>query len=167
MYGLFKTMLHLHGCKLITHNLVMQAVEDMCLHKMADRLYNNLQKVTGILLCWHAQLWSGSCNSSITAVVWLKVCDVHIASQLQQLADNQTSDCELFLEEMNECWQDHCSQMLTIRSIFLYLDRTYVISDAAVRSIFDMGLSLFRVHLAIHPEVHALNIMLLCRQSFW
>ena len=54
---------------------------------------------------------------------------------------------------MNECWQDHCSQMLTIRSIFLYLDRTYVISDASVKSIFDMGLQLFRTHLATHPEV--------------
>ncbi len=60
----------------------------------------------------------------------------------------------LFLEQMNDAWQDHCSQMLTIRSIFLYLDRTYVISNSTVRSIFDMGLQLFRLHLATHPEVH-------------
>ena len=84
----------------------------------------------------------------------LQVCDTHIASQLQQLASNQTSGSVLFLEQMNESWQDHCSQMLTIRSIFLYLDRTYVISDSAARSIFDMGLRLFRLHLATHPEVH-------------
>ena len=72
---------------------------------------------------------------------------------MQQLASNQTTSPQLFLEQMNQCWQDHCSQMLTIRSIFLYLDRTYVISDSAVRSIFDMGLRLFRLHLATHPEV--------------
>lgn len=85
----------------------------------------------------------------------LQVCDAHIASQLQQLASSQTSGSVLFLEQMNESWQDHCSQMLTIRSIFLYLDRTYVISDSAVRSIFDMGLQVFRLHLATHPEVHS------------
>ncbi len=84
----------------------------------------------------------------------LQVCDAHIASQLQQLASSQTSGSVLFLEQMNDAWQDHCSQMLTIRSIFLYLDRTYVISDSTVRSIFDMGLQLFRLHLATHPEVH-------------
>ncbi|KAA6417758.1 MAG: ubiquitin- cullin 4 [Trebouxia sp. A1-2] len=116
-----------HGKKGVALSLeeLYRAVEDMCLHKMADRLYSNLQKV----------------------------CDAHIASQLQQLASSQTSGSVLFLEQMNESWQDHCSQMLTIRSIFLYLDRTYVISDSAVRSIFDMGLQVFRLHLATHPEV--------------
>ena len=51
------------------------------------------------------------------------------------------------------CWQDHCEQMLTIRQIFLYLDRTYVISTSSVRSLFEMGLQLFGGHLARHPEV--------------
>ena len=83
----------------------------------------------------------------------VQVCDAHISAQLQQLASHQTSSSVMFLEQMNECWQDHCSQMLIIRSIFLYLDRTYVISDSTVRSIFDMGLRLFRLHLATHPEV--------------
>ncbi|DBA80768.1 hypothetical protein WJX77_001890 [Trebouxia sp. C0004] len=122
-----EAVLAVHGKKGVSLSLeeLYRAVEDMCLHKMADRLYSNLQKV----------------------------CDAHIASQLQQLARSQTSGSVLFLEQMNESWQDHCSQMLTIRSIFLYLDRTYVISDSAVRSIFDMGLRLFRVHLATHPKV--------------
>ena len=88
----------------------------------------------------------------------LQVCDAHIASQLQQLASSQTSGSVLFLEQMNDAWQDHCSQMLTIRSIFLYLDRTYVISDSTVRSIFDMGLQLFRLHLATHPEVRTTQV---------
>ena len=29
----------------ISRHFILQAVEDMCLHKMADRLYSNLQKV--------------------------------------------------------------------------------------------------------------------------
>lgn len=51
------------------------------------------------------------------------------------------------------CWKDHCEQMLTIRSTFLYLDRTYVISSSGTRSLFEMGLQLYGQHLAEHPEV--------------
>ena len=96
---------------------------------------------------------SASMQYDVSIDLFVQVCDAHIAQQLEQLADSQTSSSTAFLERMNECWQDHCSQMLTIRSIFLYLDRTYVISDASVRSIFDMGLQLFRTHLATHPQV--------------
>lgn len=31
--------------------MYIQAVEDMCLHKMADRLYAGLQQVNGSLAC--------------------------------------------------------------------------------------------------------------------
>ena len=61
-------------------------------------------------------------------------------------------DAVTFLGQMLHVWGDHCSQMLTLRSIFLYLDRTYVISNSAVRSLFDMGLQLFRTHLRSFPE---------------
>lgn len=62
-------------------------------------------------------------------------------------------DPVVFLRLVEDTWNDHCSQMLTIRSIFLYLDRTYVLSASGVKSLFDMGLQLFRVHLSVHPEV--------------
>lgn len=55
--------------------------------------------------------------------------------------------------------QDHTSQMLTVRSIFLYLDRTYVISTTGIKSLFEMGLHLFRLHLATHPEVTSCRIL--------
>ncbi len=55
--------------------------------------------------------------------------------------------------QVQACWADHCQQMLTLRSIFLYLDRTHAITTAGVRSLFEMGLQLFRTHLAAHPEV--------------
>ncbi|MBA0723853.1 hypothetical protein Golax_004397 [Gossypium laxum] len=43
--------------------------------------------------------------------------------------------------------------MLMIRSIALYLDRTYVKQTPNVRSLWDMGLQLFRKHLSLAPEV--------------
>lgn len=56
--------------------------------------------------------------------------------------------------------------MLTLRSIFLYLDRTHVAAAAGARSLFDMGLQLFCSHLALHPEVLACISMLPCRACY-
>eukprot|EP00963_Diacronema_lutheri_P008970 scaffold785_cov335-Pavlova_lutheri.AAC.2 len=56
---------------------------------------------------------------------------------------------------MEDCWSDHSEQMLTIRSIFLYLDRTYVLQSANVRSLWDMGLVIFREYLLQHKQVES------------
>ncbi|XP_057188568.1 cullin-4A isoform X2 [Triplophysa rosa] len=48
---------------------------------------------------------------------------------------------------MNGCWQDHCRQTIMIRSIFLFLDRTYILQNALLPSIWDTGLELFRTHI--------------------
>jgi cullin-4 len=92
-----------------------------------------------------------------------QVCDAHIDSQLCALTQQHTMDPVVFLEHMSRCWEDHCDQMLTIRSIFLYLDRTYVISTIDVRSLFDMGLQLFRGHLAAYPTVQDKTVQGLLR----
>jgi cullin-4 len=54
-------------------------------------------------------------------------------------------------------WDAHCNQMTTIRSIFLYLDRTYVIQSGNVISLWEMGLVQFRRHLEAAPEVGSLE----------
>lgn len=64
-----------------------------------------------------------------------------------------TTDSVVFLNLVNSCWQDHCSHMIMIRSVFLYLDRTYVIQNQHVQSLWDMGLQLFRIYIATQPEV--------------
>ncbi|WAR28774.1 CUL4A-like protein [Mya arenaria] len=43
--------------------------------------------------------------------------------------------------------------MIMIRSIFLFLDRTYVLQNSAILSIWDMGLDLFRTHIVGHRIV--------------
>jgi cullin-4 len=72
---------------------------------------------------------------------------------MAKLAEEAAVDAVVFLGQMVRLWKDHCSQMLTIRSIFLYLDRTYVITSSSARSLFDMGLELFRTHLQSYPQV--------------
>jgi len=43
--------------------------------------------------------------------------------------------------------------MIMIRSIFLYMDRTYVLQNSSIHSIWDMGLDLFRIHFAQNSVV--------------
>ncbi len=100
-------------------------MEDLCIHKMDSSLYSRLQAE----------------------------CDAHIAAQLAALRAQVQLDPVAFLDHVDAVWQDHCNQMLMIRSIFLYLDRTYVIGLSGMRSLFDMGLAAFRQHLLAHPEV--------------
>lgn len=50
----------------------------------------------------------------------------------------------MFLDAVHKLWEDHCGDMLVIRTIFLYLDRTYVIQTPHVASIWDLGLNLLR-----------------------
>ncbi|KAF9672540.1 hypothetical protein SADUNF_Sadunf11G0052800 [Salix dunnii] len=101
-----------------------QAVNDLCLHKMGGNLYLRIEKE----------------------------CEAHISAALQSLV-GQSPDLEVFLKLVATCWKDLCDQMLMIRGIALYLDRTYVKQTPNVRSLWDMGLQLFRKHLTLSPEV--------------
>ncbi|KAL0442515.1 UNVERIFIED_CONTAM: Cullin-4 [Sesamum latifolium] len=101
-----------------------QAVNDLCLHKMGGSLYQRIEKE----------------------------CEEFISAALQTLV-GQSEDLAVFLSLVEKCWQDFCDQMLMIRGIALYLDRTYVKQTPNVRSLWDMGLQLFRKHLSLASEV--------------
>ncbi|KAF5764690.1 putative cullin protein, neddylation [Helianthus annuus] len=101
-----------------------QAVNDLCLHKMGGSLYQRIEKE----------------------------CEAHIYSAIQSLV-GQSEDLVVFLSLVQKTWQDFCDQMLMIRGIALYLDRTYVKQTPSVRSLWDMGLQLFWKHLSQASEV--------------
>ncbi|XP_055003515.1 cullin-4A isoform X1 [Sorex araneus] len=104
----------------VTCNLeeLYQAVENLCSHKVSPALYKQLRQV----------------------------CEEHVQAQTLQFREDAL-DSVLFLKRINTCWQDHCRQMIMIRSIFLFLDRTYVLQSSMLPSIWDMGLELFRNHI--------------------
>jgi len=106
-----------------------QAVENMCSHKMAAQLYEELKVV----------------------------CENHVRSNIHQFLGG-SMDSGQFLKLMDNCWQDHCRQMIMIRSIFLFLDRTYVLQNSAVSSLWDMGLDLFRVHIISNKTVQTRTV---------
>uniref|UniRef100_A0A8C6PE70 Cullin-4A n=1 Tax=Nothobranchius furzeri TaxID=105023 RepID=A0A8C6PE70_NOTFU len=72
-----------------------------------------------------------------------QVCEDHVQAQIHQFREYPFDLCS----RMNRCWQDHCRQTIMIRSIFLFLDRTYVLQNSLLPSIWDTGLELFRTHI--------------------
>jgi hypothetical protein len=44
-------------------------------------------------------------------------------------------DVPTFLSAFNSVWTTHCSQVLMIRNVFLYLDRTFVRDTPGTRSL--------------------------------
>nr|CAD7199683.1 unnamed protein product [Timema douglasi]CAD7262933.1 unnamed protein product [Timema shepardi]CAD7405403.1 unnamed protein product [Timema poppensis] len=106
-----------------------QAVENMCNHKMAPLLHMNL----GGLI------------------------ELHVKSNMDQFLED-SMDRPTFLKKINACWISHCQQMIMIRSIFLYLDRTYVLQNPAIPSIWDMGLDLFRSYFMSNNVVLARTV---------
>ncbi|XP_070502006.1 cullin-4A isoform X1 [Chironomus tepperi] len=106
-----------------------QAVENMCSHKMDSQLYVNL---TGLA-------------------------ENHVKANIRPFLAERI-DKLLYLKKVNECWQFHCQQMIMIRSIFLYLDRTYVLQNPTVHSIWDLGLELFRDHIATNSTVQSRTV---------
>jgi len=115
-----------HTKRAVTHSLeeLYRGVEDLCLQNMAARTYERLEAE----------------------------CESHIQASLEALR-GQTPDTRAFLSLMHGCWSAHCEEMLTLRSIFLYLDRTYVMQTAAKKSLWEMGLASFRTHLSGRPDV--------------
>ncbi|KAI8577434.1 hypothetical protein K450DRAFT_252413 [Umbelopsis ramanniana AG] len=95
-----------------------KSCENLCHHKMADRLYTRLREE----------------------------CEKHVQVELQKLSSNSKTGV-FFLETVSQTWADYCNQMIMIRSIFLYLDRTYVLQSSGIFSLWDMGLELFRSQL--------------------
>ncbi|XP_033948791.1 cullin-4B isoform X1 [Pseudochaenichthys georgianus] len=115
----------------IKYNLeeLYQAVENLCSHKISAKLYKQLRAV----------------------------CEDHIKSQIEQFREDAL-DSVLFLKKIDKCWQDHCRQMIMIRSIFLFLDRTYVLQNSMLPSIWDMGLELFRFYIISDLKVQCKTI---------
>ncbi|OBS76273.1 hypothetical protein A6R68_17270 [Neotoma lepida] len=126
----------------IKYNLeeLYQAVENLCSYKISANLYKQLRQI----------------------------CEDHIKAQIHQFREYpfqnkipsflDSLDSVLFLKKIDKCWQNHCRQMIMIRSIFLFLDRTYVLQNSMLPSIWDMGLELFRAHIISDQKVQTKTI---------
>uniref|UniRef100_A0A8C2YNQ1 Cullin-4B n=1 Tax=Chinchilla lanigera TaxID=34839 RepID=A0A8C2YNQ1_CHILA len=100
-----------------------KAVENLCFYKISANLYKHLRQI----------------------------CD-HIKTQIHQFREGSL-DSVLFLKKIDRSWQNHCRQTIMIRSIFLFLDRTYALQNSMLPSIWDMGLELFMAHIISDQKV--------------
>ncbi|RKP24523.1 cullin [Syncephalis pseudoplumigaleata] len=97
--------------------------ESMCYHKLADKLYGYL----------------------------LAESERHVTTIAQRLSTYQ-GDSASFLEQIHQEWVNYCRH-IKIRSVFLYLDRTYVLRTPSVAPIWkieqslEMHLNLFCSHI--------------------
>ena len=110
-----------------------RTAEDVCMHKMSARLYDRLKTEF----------------ERETSEIMKRLSGV--------LGDIVASggDEEAFLQQFESMWSKHCQHSAAIRSIFLYLDRTYILQNCSegMRSIWEMVVSLFRGSLAGAPDV--------------
>ncbi|KAJ3022695.1 Cullin-4 [Thoreauomyces humboldtii] len=91
-----------------------RACENLCHHQKSDEIYQKLRAV----------------------------CDDHVSRECERvLASANTTS---ILAAVETSWRAFCQQMISIRMVFLYLDRTYVLHNAGLRSLWDMGLDLYR-----------------------
>ncbi|XP_075395964.1 cullin-4B-like [Tenrec ecaudatus] len=81
-----------------------------------------------------------------------QLCEDHIKAQILQFRESSL-DSELFLNKMDKCWQDHGRQMIMIRNIFLFLDRTYVFQISVMPSIWEIGLELFKTYIICDEKI--------------
>ena len=83
-------------------------------------------------------------NIFFSFVFFQNLIEDHVKVYLEQFLSVSSVDKLHFMKKMNECWSSHCRQMIMTRSIFLFLDRTYVLQHPQVMSIWEMGLDTFR-----------------------
>ncbi|KAI9851518.1 MAG: hypothetical protein M1838_003472 [Thelocarpon superellum] len=81
-------------------------------------------------------------------------CDDHvehaIRDPLLEKASSGRSHVEM-LQLVHTAWLTWNAQLLTIRSIFFYMDRAYLLSSRTEPTIHDMAVAQFRVHVFAHP----------------
>uniref|UniRef100_A0A8C9FRH1 Cullin N-terminal domain-containing protein n=1 Tax=Pavo cristatus TaxID=9049 RepID=A0A8C9FRH1_PAVCR len=91
------------------------------------------------------------CSYNISANLYKQlrqICEDHIKAQIHQFREYPF----LAVDKPKlgfGCYQNY----IMIRSIFLFLDRTYVLQNSMLPSIWDMGLELFRTHIISDQKV--------------
>jgi cullin 3 len=75
----------------------------------------------------------------------------HLTQTLQVLSE--TPSTVQLLENLAEAWKEHSVTLTMIRDILMYMDRTYVAQHKR-RSVYELGLHLFRITVWEHASIH-------------
>ncbi|KAK6031779.1 cullin family protein [Ostertagia ostertagi] len=58
-----------------------------------------------------------------------------------------------FMKAIENLWSDYCEQMILIRNVFLYLDRTFILENIDESPIWESSLVIFREEIILHGTV--------------
>jgi cullin-4 len=110
-----------------------RTTEEICSNKLAANLYQKIETVFG---------------------EHLKTVGEAVLQSCRGMSDEQ------FLNSLNTYWGRHCDDTQMIRQIILTLDRTYALEKKAenVKSIWDLGLHFFRLHVLNHAEIQSKTV---------
>ncbi|KAF0720946.1 cullin-4B [Aphis craccivora] len=137
----------------IPDNYQEQELEKLCEAVIAIQTSTAIQYTMETLY----QAVVNMCNYNLTGVLYNKLIEL-IETHVKKLFLNFTEvtneyDKIIFLKKINQQWSSHREQMLLICTIFLYLDRTYVLQNPNVSSIWDMNMKLFRHHIMLNSNI--------------
>ncbi|KAF8425169.1 Cullin family-domain-containing protein [Tirmania nivea] len=98
------------------------------------------------------------CRADKSALTYEKLktrMDGYVGGKLKDELNERAgrSDDEVVVKAVEAAWTKWCSQLNMIRSIFLYLDRSYLLSAPNLQTIWETGLSLFRTHIASDDKI--------------
>lgn len=79
--------------------------------------------------------------------------EVHVRREVHQFVGELCESESSYLRRISDYWHTHCQHVVMIRSIFLYLDRTYVLKNPAVLNVWELGLDVFRRYVAKNATV--------------
>jgi len=102
-----------------SHETLYRAVENLCVHKRGDDAFEDFR--------------AGG--------------DARSEKVLVELEKKKIGDSMVFLRTFDEVWGEYCAQALTLRSIFLYLDRARANGGGKASTLWDVSLRLFHEHL--------------------
>eukprot|EP00035_Acanthoeca_spectabilis_P033208 m.22368 g.22368 ORF g.22368 m.22368 type:complete len:737 (-) comp5805_c0_seq2:342-2552(-) len=108
-----------------TLEILYKEVEVTCVQGGAERLYGRLKTL----------------------------CRDHLKGVAAELKQHTCKPQLEFIRDVDASWNTHCNQMGLIRSIFLYMDRSYALPTPNVAPLWDMGLVLLREEVIGRREI--------------
>ena len=122
-----------------------QTVENLCNRpERANCIYQNLYELVVKFLAKHTTRFEELAGS-----LGMLIC-CQLSKKYQFfffLISFFSIDPDSFLKQLNAFWIRYSEQMLLIRSVFLFLDRKFVLRDLHKLSIWDMGLASFSLNM--------------------
>lgn len=102
-----------------------KVVESLCEHKMARSTYDKLLD--------NVRRWVRGFRSDLN--------------------EKSASGGVEFMKAMENLWSDYCEQMILIRNVFLYLDRTFILENIDESPIWESSLAIFREEIILYSCV--------------